>query len=148
MTTIVCSTTEMCADRQFTVMGQMKTQGRTKIFKVKPHELHFHEEFLIGFCGRASDFIDVIDYYENPEYYKQIPRVRDLAGLVLTKSGQIFQFDTPGKWMSVMGKYAAMGSGAPAAYGALHMGASPKEAVLAASKVCPYTGMGTTLLKF
>lgn len=138
----------MCGDLQFTVQGVMKTKGRTKIFRVAPHELHHHEEFFIGFCGIASDFIDVIDYYQNPEFYKTIPKTRGLGGLILTKSGKIFQFDDPGKWLAVAGKYAAIGSGAPAAYGALLMGATPKEAVLAASKVCPFTGMGTTLLKF
>ena len=138
----------MACDLQFTVMGQMKTKGYTKIYKFEPHELHFHEPFIMGFCGTAGDIIDVIDYYYQPDLYKSFPKVRNLSGLVLTQSGHIFQFDQPEKWLPVIAPFAAMDSGSPTAYGALHMGASPKEAVLAATKVDPFTGMGTKVLKF
>jgi hypothetical protein len=126
----------------------VKTKGKTKIYMVAPHELHSPEPFIIGFCGTASDIIDVMDFYEHPENYKRFPTTRNLSGLVLTLSGSIFQFDSPGKWLAVDNKFAAMGSGSPAAYGALHSGATPKQAVLAAGKVDPYTGMGTKLLSF
>ena len=148
MTTIACNQTEMACDLQFTVNQVMMTKGKTKIYKIKSHEMHYGEDFIMGFCGQASDIIDVVDFYEHPEDYKVFPKTRNLQGLVLTKSRKIFQFDTPSKWIAVHGKYAAIGSGSPAAYGALHMGASPKEAVLAATKVDPYTGMGTRLIKF
>lgn len=137
----------MACDLQFTVNGMMKSKGITKIYRIQPHELHFHEPFIMGFCGAASEIIDVLDYYERPELYKHIPRTKNLTGLVLTHSGQIFQFDSPGKWLAVHGDFAAMGSGSPAAYGALHVGATPKQAVQAAMKVDPFTGMGTKVLK-
>ena len=149
MTTIACNKTEMCSDLQFTLNGNMKTKGKTKIYKIAPHILHYpDEEFIVGFCGNASDIIDVADYYYCPENYKQIPRVRNLSGLILTKSGKIYHFDTPGKWLIIDAPFAAMGSGSPVALGALHTGATPKEAVLAASKVDTYTGMGTKVLSF
>jgi hypothetical protein len=92
--------------------------------------LHFDiEPFLVGFCGAASEIVDIVDFYNRPELYKDMPRTKNLSGLVLTSSGKIFQFDTPSKWLAVDAPYAAMGSGATTALGALHMGASPKEAV-------------------
>ena len=149
MTTIVCSRSEMACDLQMTIHQQFKVKAKTKIYLIEPHDLHFaHESFIMGFCGSATEIIQVVDFYERPELYKDIPRTKNLQGLVLTKSGKIFQFDTPSQWLAVEGNFAAMGSGAPSAYGALHVGASPKEAVQAAMKVDPFTGMGTKVLSF
>ena len=148
MTTIACSTTEMACDLQFTYSGAIKTKGLTKIWKIAPHELHYPEEFLVGFAGEAGDIIEIVDYFERPELAKGPPRIRGVSGLVLTASGKIFQFSNPAKWLALSAKYAAIGSGSPSAYGALHVGASPKEAILAASKVDPFTGMGTKVIKF
>lgn len=149
MTTIVCNKFEMCCDLQYTVNGNIKTKGTTKIFKIEPHELHYpHEQFIVGFCGSASELIDLADYYYSPENYKYIPRTRSTSGLILTKSGKIYQFDSPGKWIVLADKFASMGSGSSTALGAMHSGATPKEAVLAASKVDCFTGMGTKVLNF
>lgn len=149
MTTIACSKTEMACDLQMTVSGVMKVKAKTKVYLIEPHDLHFtHEPFIMGFCGAATEIIQVVDFYERPELYKGIPRTKNLQGLVLTKSGKIFSFDNPSQWLAVEGNFAAMGSGAPSAYGALHMGATPKEAVQAAMKVDPNTGMGTKVLSF
>lgn len=126
----------------------MKTKGKTKIYLVEPHELHYSEQFIIGFAGGASDFLEVIDYFEYPDSYKKCPTPRTVQGLVVTASGKIFQFDNPSKWIVVASKVAAIGSGAPAAYGALHSGASPLEAIKAACKVDPFSGMGTKLIRF
>jgi 20S proteasome alpha/beta subunit len=139
----------MCCDLQFTVGGMIKTKGKTKIFRVSPHPMHYpEEEFIIGFCGNAAEVIDVADFYYQPENYKTPPKTKNLSGIVLTKSGKIFQFDNYGVWLSVNEQFAAAGSGAMIALGALHVGAFPKEAVLAACKVDPYSGMGTKLLSF
>lgn len=148
ITTIVCNKEEMACDLQMTLNMTTKSKAKTKIFKINAHEMHFPENFIIGFCGLASEIIDVVDFYECPEVYEKMPRTKNLSGLVLTESGKIYQFDTPSKWLLVDDKYAAAGSGANVALGALHMGATPKEAVLAASKVDPFTGMGTKVLSF
>lgn len=138
----------MACDLQFTLNGVQKTKGKTKIFLIQAHEMHCHEDFLLGFAGAASDIIDVVDYFERPELYKSCPRTKNLSGLILTRSGKIFQWDTPSKWLAVTDQFAAMGSGGPTALGAMHMGATPLEAVRAAMKVDPFTGMGTKRLSF
>lgn len=126
----------------------MKTRGHTKIFLIEPHVLHYPEQFIIGFCGSASEVLDLADYYEYPDVYKTIPRTKMSQGIVLTKSSKLYYFDTPGKWIAMKQPYAAAGSGMPFALGAMASGASPKEAVLVASKIDPYTGMGVKVLKF
>ena len=139
----------MACDFQFTLSGTAKTKGKTKIYKFDPHELHFDiEPFIVGFAGAASEIVDIIDFYTRPELYEKMPRTKGLSGLVLTQSGKIFQFDSPSKWLAVEGNFAAIGSGMMTALGALHHGATPKEAVQAAMKVDPFTGMGTKTLKF
>lgn len=151
MTTIVCNKEQMAGDLQMTLTGvvSMKTKCKTKVYKFQPHELHFpHEPFIVGFCGAATEIVDIVDFYMDPENYKEMPRTRNLSGLILTQSGRIFQFDRPDKWLAVDAKFAAMGSGATTALGALHHGATPKEAVTAASKVDPYTGMGVKVVGF
>ena len=148
MTTIVCNKEEMACDLQMTLGIGTKVKTKTKIFYIPAHELHHPEDFLVGFAGTASDIIDVVDYYMNPELYKSIPRTKGLSGLILTKSKQIYMFDTPGKWLAVTSPYHAIGSGNHAALGAMSVGASPKDAVLAATKVDPFTGMGTKVLTF
>ena len=125
----------------------MKTKCKTKVYKFEPHELHFeYERFMVGFCGTASEIVDIVDFYERPDLYDHMPKTRNLSGLVLTESGKIFQFDRPDKWLAVEAPYAAMGSGACAALGALHMGASPRDAIKAATKIDPFTGMGIKVI--
>lgn len=148
MTTIACNTTEMACDLQFTVNTHIRTKGKTKIYMVEPNELHYSEQFLIGFAGGASDFLEIIDFYTHPEVYKKCPNPRGVQGLILTKSGNIYQFDNPSKWIRINSNIAAIGSGMAAAYGALHNGASPLDAVKIASKVDIFTGMGTKVFKF
>ena len=127
----------------------MKTKCKTKVYKFQPHELHFEfEPFIVGFCGTASEIVDIVDFYTSPEVYKDMPRTRNLSGLVLTQSGKIFQFDRPDKWLAVSAPFAAMGSGACTALGALHCGASPRDAVNAAMKVDPFTGLGVKVVSF
>ncbi len=148
MTTIACNKKEMCCDLQFTYGGDVKVKGTTKIYKMSPHVKTYPEPYIIGFCGNTGDMIEVADFYERPDTYTKLPRVKNLSGLVLTESGSIYIFDTPSRWVLTDTLFAAMGSGATVALGALHMNASPEEAVAAASQVDPYTGMGTKTLSF
>lgn len=107
-------------------------------------------DFIVGFAGQADVCLELADYFRYPDTYKGIPRIPGgkMTGMVVTADGSIFQFTNPGKWLLVRDKVFAVGSGALVALGALHAGASPKDAVLAASKVDPFTGMGTKVLKF
>lgn len=127
----------------------LKFKGAPKVYKMKPHELHWpHSEFLIGFCGIASEMIELIDFYQQPEVYGKLPRTRATKGVVLIPDGTIYMFDNPRTWMEVKEPHWAMGSGNLTALGAMHAGASTKDAIKAAMKVDPFTGGGVKTVKF
>ena len=138
----------MAGDLQMTISGAQKTKCASKIFKVIPNRDYFPEPFIVGFSGDASEIMDVVDFYEHPEIYQKAPKVKGLHALVLTEGGKIFQFQDPNKWVLMDTKFATVGSGGSVALGAMHVGASPKQAVEAASKVDPFTGMGVKVFKF
>lgn len=123
-------------------------KGAPKIIKVKPHEAHWtHGEFIMGFAGIAHEMISLMDFYMNPEAYGgKVPKTRETKALILTKKG-IFFFDRPDTWMRVREPYHSIGSGSTFATGAMAVGASTKEAILAATKSDPWTGKGVTTIK-
>ena len=137
----------MASDLQFTQSNAIKWKGKTKIYKFDPHPDVYNEEFIVGIAGSANDLITVSEFFYNPEAFKRVPKV-NCNGLVLTKSGRIYTFTELDKWLYMDVPFAAVGSGSPAALGALHAGASPKEAVQAAMKVDPFTGLGIKQLSF
>lgn len=148
MTTIACNATEMACDLQGTLQGVQTLKLHTKIWKFPPNAIYGDGEFIVGMAGSADEMIEMVDFLANPEGWKNPPRIRHTSGLVVTAKKQIFYFANPVKWIAVKEKHYAIGSGGPVALGALHAGASPKEAILAATKVDPMTGMGVKVLKF
>lgn len=150
MTTIACNKESMAGDLQFTnIKDFSKWKGKTKVFKFKAHELHYpHADFIVGFAGTAADIIEVADYFDFPERWDKLPRVRGLAGLVLTADKKIFCFDDYAKWLKVEADYHAIGSGGPIALGVLANNGSPKEAIRAAMRHDSFTGFGVKELKF
>lgn len=139
----------MACDLQGTIGGAIKLKLHTKIWQYPPvPELWDKGSFFMGMAGSAEEMIEVSDWMNDPSAWKAVPRMKGSQGLVLTDSKEIFYFSSAGKWLRVKTKYFAIGSGAPSALGALSVGASPKEAVLAAGKVDPNTGMGTRVLTF
>ncbi len=147
MTTIAVTKEEIGSDLQYTEgSGKKKWRGGPKVFYCPAHELTYpHSGFHIGLCGKASDIFKVADFFQNPN--GKPPRISGVGGAVLTDSGQIFCFDEPGVWLEVKEPYYAIGSGGQVAMGALHMGASVKDALKAAAKVDAFTGMGYKVFK-
>lgn len=147
MTTIVLNKEEIGSDLQYTEDGgQKKWKGNPKVFYCPAHENTYpHSGFHIGLCGKASDIFRVADYFQDPR--GKPPKISGVGGAVLTDKGDIFCFDEPGIWMPVKEPYYAIGSGGKVALGALHMGATVKEALQAAGKVDSFTGMGYKVFK-
>lgn len=137
----------MASDLQFTE-GNMKWKGITKIFKFPAHPNTFGEcAFIGGFAGTASSLVAVAEFFSLPETTKP-PKIKDLRGLILTEKGDIFAFDDYGMWLRMDQPYAAIGSGAAFALGAMANGATPKEAVRIAMKHDAFTGMGVKSLRW
>lgn len=136
----------MVTDRQITFGNQVKSKVNAKAWKFDGNDFIYPHPFVLGFSGELGEVMELVDFFSHPENFKSAPRMRSSTGLALTKEG-IYIINSPGRWVRLKEKYYAIGSGSIAALGALHAGASPKEAVLAASKVDPFTGMGTKSIK-
>lgn len=151
MTTIACNKEEIASDLQYTnpESGE-KWKGNPKVFYFEPSPFHYPTEpFYIGFAGTAQDMITIADYFSQPEEYEELPEIKGgITGLVLTARKKIFIFDHYAKWLPVKSNYAAIGSGAQAARGALDSGKTPRQAVQTAMKLDAYTGFGVKSFTF
>ena len=138
----------MACDLQGTINNTTKVKLSTKIYKISAHPDICEEDFIVGFCGNSSLGLDIADYFQRPDVYKTPPKVRNVGALILTESGRIYTFENPTQWTELVEDYMAIGSGDMVALGALHQGASPEEAIVAASKIDPFTGCGVKSLSF
>lgn len=143
MTTIACNREALFGDRQFTNdRTGNKWRGNTKVYRYKANLVYPDADFIVGFCGSASDMVTVSNYFEHSDMFDRPPRIRGISGLVVTAKREIFLFDDYTRWLLVKEPFAAMGTGADYARGAMSMGADPKEAVRIAMKHDAYTGFG------
>lgn len=133
----------MACDLQMTQHNSVKWKAKTKIYKFKAHEKTYpHCDFVVGFAGSAGEIISAVEFFSNPESFKKIPYIKTLTGLVLTEVGYIFLMSSLDQWLLIDEPFAAIGTGTPFALGAMELGATPKEAVRAAMKRDPFTGLG------
>ena len=149
MTTIAVNKDAMACDLQFTNLNTgYKFKGKTKIHKFRAHpDTYGACDFMVGFCGQASEMIIIASFFENPDAFDKAPKA-NCSGVVLTAKKDIFIFDDYRKWLIVNLPFTAVGSGAAYALGALDNGASPKEAVKIAMKHDAYTGYGAKELSW
>jgi ATP-dependent protease HslVU (ClpYQ) peptidase subunit len=144
LTTIAVNRECMWGDKQFTNLNTgNKWKGATKVYRFKAHpDTYAHCDFIIGFAGTAADMVTLANFFEYPDMHAKAPRVKGIMGLVLTEKKDIFMFDDYTKWLLMKEPFAAVGSGADYALGAMAAGKSPKEAVQIASKLDAFTGLG------
>lgn len=128
MTTIVCNRTTMSADTQV-------TQGNTKS---SIRKLSRSGDAIYGYAGEVSRCMELIRWLSGRR--KTPPKqLRDIEVLVLSAGG-IHHYVESLEPTKVTEEFTAIGSGHHAALGALHMGATPAEAVRIASKIDCFTG--------
>lgn len=151
MTTIACNKEQIACDLQYTndQTGE-KWKGRPKVFYFEPHELHYSKApFYIGFAGTARALITIADYFSSPESFEELPEIEGTyCGLVLTAKKEIFYFDRYDAWLPINEPFAAIGSGAQVARGAMSAGKAPLDAVRIAMKHDAYTGFGIKSFDF
>lgn len=143
MTTIAVSKTEIAGDRQATHSAGMVFRLKTKLHKFAPTAF-YPTEFYVGLAGNLDDFSDVLSFFQSPEGYKKAPRLKGGEGLILGGDGKIWTFSRADVWIPVDQKFYAIGSGMLYAMGAMENGATPTDAVKAACKFDPGSGMGVT----
>lgn len=138
----------IACDCQATHTSGFKFKVKTKLFEFE-NPLLYPTKFTMGFCGDINNIPDVLDYLGDITGKTKAPRRNaNNEFVVLTADHKIYTFWQADKWIQVDGNFYSIGSGMHYALGALHAGASPKEAVVAASKLDPSTGLGVKVVEY
>tara|TARA_Y100000310_G_scaffold294897_1_gene325752 strand:- start:149 stop:619 length:471 start_codon:yes stop_codon:yes gene_type:complete len=147
MTTIVCDRNEIAADSQETY-DNTKTFSSKKLFRVERED---GELEIVATAGDSFAGMKFLQWYEGSEFQDPCtPELQindtllfdwddDFHILVWNKQG-LYEVNRYFKLIEVREKFHAVGSGAAVALGAMHMKATPTEAVQIAKKVDLYTG--------
>jgi len=137
MTTIAYREGILAADR-LSVQGSTKSRC-TKLFKIDGH--------AIGVAGELACGLLFIEWFSGG-MRGDCPLNDQTTALVLNLStGDCRQWESPGAGILVEDEFAAIGSGAGFAYGAMEMGADARQAVRIASKYDVYTGGSVQVIK-
>lgn len=137
MTTIVYHDGVLASDSQVTA-GDARKFRCEKLYRVDVKGV----EALVGLAGGAFDGLAFLDWLvgDKPEPPQRlIDGEADFTAVMLNRYG-LFEFD---KWCrpdKVLERFYAVGSGASAALGALHMGATARQAVEVACRIDPFSG--------
>jgi ATP-dependent protease HslVU (ClpYQ) peptidase subunit len=133
MTTIACNHQLMAGDTLLT--SDIKCHAQ-KVFK--------HKGNCVGIAGSYTECIIFVNWWKKGAK-GEAPSMKEVEALILTSDGRILCFDQHESFFELTDGFAAIGSGAQAALGAMHAGAGPEDAVLIAGKVDPGTGDKTTV---
>ncbi len=134
----------MACDLQATHGGTLKFKVKTKISAVD-NPLFYPKPFLIGYCGGLEKAQEIINYVQCAKEPMKVKN-KGCEFIILTEDKKIYTFVNPHNWIEINDPHYAIGSGMHYALGALKAGASPKDAVIAASKLDPSTGMGVKVI--
>lgn len=140
MTTIVVRDGVMAADSCATTTSEAGGARKTRCEKIFRKVLPNGETALIGTAGESAPGLVFVDWYgtDKPTPAELLEGEADIDIIVLTKRG-VFEYDKWCRGEKLKGKFHAIGSGAKAALGALHMGATAVAAVRVACKIDPYS---------
>ena len=143
MTTIAANNNSIACDLQFSHSSGLKFKGASKIIELKAdlaRSMFQTEKAFIGFCGNADIWGDVVSWLSVPE--GKPPKLKNIELLLLTGNRQIYHGTSLTNWLKLDVKHFAIGSGSHLAMGAMEVGKTPVEAIKAAAKHDPMTGMG------
>lgn len=144
MTTIVYRAGRMVADSRETIEHPDRGVYNQQCCKLFSYD---NDRYIIGLEGESSPGMVFLEWFASFQGMptkgqvcrKLVDSDADFTALVLCKKG-LFEFD---KWClptRILSEFHAIGSGAKAALGALHLGATARQAVEIACKVDPYSG--------
>jgi ATP-dependent protease HslVU (ClpYQ) peptidase subunit len=136
MTTIVYRDGEMACDSQSTTTSEA---GGSRAFKCV--KMYRKGRSIVGLAGETFAglvFLDWLDSGQDPPD-RLIDGDADFTALVLRPGKRLYEYDRWCRAERINQRFYAVGSGAKAALGALHMGASARQAVRIACKIDPYS---------
>lgn len=106
------------------------------------------EEVIIATAGESTPGMMFVDWFgsREPPPENFIEGGADFTCLVLQQDG-LWEYDAWCRGIKILDKFYAVGSGAKAALGALHMGASARKAVEVACRIDHYSGLPVTAMR-
>lgn len=150
MTVIAWDGITLAADKQAAGGENGHRVRLTKIFEIKQG---FYQHFLFGYAGLPAIGLLMLDWLQDhdgdPVLLPEEQKTEDACeALLVSPTGEVFEISRYGKMFKIEESYAAIGSGAAFAMGAIYNGATAKLAVLTASALSSTCGMGVDTLIF
>lgn len=104
-------------------------------------KVHVVRDMIVGYAGCMDSGILFLEWCQRGMGSRGKPSnlAEGFTGLVLNESG-LYEYKFYLVPVKIEGGFWAIGSGAPAALGAMHMEATPEKAVKVASGIDPSTG--------
>ena len=140
MTSIAYRDGILAADSQTTVESEAGGARRFRCEKLYRKTTKEGAEAIIATAGESAPALVFLDWYGTGK--RPPPRLlegnADFTCLVLRRDG-LWEYDAWCRGDKVLEPFYAIGSGAKAALGAMHMGASAEEAVRVACLIDPYS---------
>lgn len=137
MTTLVYREGTLAADTMGTVAGWIDGADKKKLFRLKDGR-------AAGVTGDYAAALRLVRWIDSNRVGEQ--PTGECRVIVLLREGGYEIFEDGGNWVENP-RFAAWGSGMPAALGALHMDATADEAVKVAGKIDPHTGKFAVLMR-
>lgn len=151
VTTVVYRDGVMAADSRATIeteAGGARMYRCEKLYRKIVGTGRKRHEVLLGVAGEATPALLFVDWYGSDKPPPQIfaDMVSDFSVLIYSKHG-LFEADAYCRPERILERFWAIGSGAKAALGALHMNASARQACSVACKIDPYSGIPITWME-
>lgn len=141
MTIIAWDGKSIAADRRVICSGSISTT--TKIRRVKVPKKGFQ---VLAWAGQQAAAMMLFDWYmrgADPEQWPQVQQADEQwARMIVADGNGVYEYERQPVAVRVEDAFAAWGSGADVAMGAMHMGASARRAVEIASLVEASCGNG------
>lgn len=134
MTTIVATRDMIAGDTKLS--GDINSHA-TKVFK--------HRGAVVGIAGTYAFCMDFVKWWKAGADSDNVPDMEEVDAIVLTTDGRLLCFNHHNTFFEINDDFTAIGSGAAAALGALHAGATPQQAIKIAGKIDPGTGGKPTI---
>jgi hypothetical protein len=151
MTTIAVRSGCIAADSRTTTHSE---EGGARVFRceklyrkrvITPETGGVEDDVILATAGETFSALVFVDWYgsQKEKPGELIDGDADFSVLVLSRKG-LFEFDRWCRGEKILDRFYAVGSGAKAALGAMHMGATVTKAVYIACKIDPFSAPPVT----
>ena len=102
---------------------------------------------ILATCGDTELGVLFYQWWGTRRKKPEFPEKADFEAVVLDKNGKLWHYDETLTPAEILEPFFSIGTGAHAALGALHAGASPEQAVEIACKIDNNSGLPVQIIK-